>query len=57
MQYYETLDPEAEKKLAGQNWTTKPCAICKKPTAVLKSHTGKTWDMEHGGHWRKEGGR
>ena len=49
--------PESEKKrqkIASMKFTTKPCAICDKPTQVNTKHEGDTWCMEHAGTWKEE---
>lgn len=49
-----TLSADDQEKLKSQQWTKKPCTICGKDVAVLKSHEGDTWCMEHRGKWGQE---
>lgn len=52
---WEALPTEEQDKLKSQlDWTTKPCDICGKDVAVLNTHEGKTWCLEHRGKWGQE---
>lgn len=50
---WENLSEEDREKLTGQEWVTKHCDICGKAVAVLSTHEGPTWCLEHAGTWKE----